>query len=87
MRLASLATATKIVHSSLRLTQVGSIAILQSSVWRLQVLVRVLRRKWRWRSQAIDQLLHAPEDVSPEALQQLTKCAGSSQMPFAAIAV
>lgn len=37
--------------------------------------MRVSKRKWRWRNQAIDQLLHAPEDVPEEALQLLTKCA------------
>lgn len=47
---------------------------------RLQVLLRVSRRKWRWRKQAIDQLLHAPEDVPLEALQLLTKCAGGPFM-------
>jgi hypothetical protein len=32
------------------------------------------RRSWRWRNQTIDQLLHAPEEVSQEALATLHRC-------------
>lgn len=46
----------------------------------LQVLLRVSRRKWRWRGQTIDQLLHVPEEVPQEALELLSKCAPLSQL-------
>lgn len=40
---------------------------------RSQMLLSMARRKWRWRGQTVDRLLHAPEEVSPEALQHLQR--------------
>jgi hypothetical protein len=41
----------------------------------VKVLLSMSRRQWRWQNQTIDQLLHAPEEMSHEALATLHRCA------------